>query len=121
MKPYQANLINAGVLLVFGLWAYMTMAAESRSMTVLIPMFFGVAFLLLTPQLKKENRIVAHVVAGLTLLILVALMMPLKGSIGRADMDAIFRVSIMMAASLFALVIYIRSFIALRRKRQEAT
>jgi len=120
MKPYQANLINAGVLLVFGLWAYLIMAAESRSMTVLIPVFFGIAFVLLTPLLKKENKIVAHVVAGLTLLLVVALLMPLIGSIGRADMDAVFRVGIMMAASLFALVVYIRSFIAVRRARQEA-
>jgi hypothetical protein len=120
MKPYQANLLNAAVLLVFGLWAYLTMAAESRSMTVLIPVFFGVVFALLTLPLKNENKIAAHAVAGLTLLIVVALLMPLMGSIGRADMDAIFRVSVMMAASLFALFIYIKSFIAVRRARQEA-
>lgn len=118
MKPYQANLLNAGVLLVFGLWAYFTMAAESRSMTVLIPVFFGVIFAVLTLPLKKENKIATHAVAGLTLLLVAALLMPLTGSIGRADMDAIFRVGTMMAASLFALVIYIKSFIAVRRARQ---
>lgn len=119
MKPYQANLLNAGVLLVFGLWAYFTMAAESRSMTVLIPVFFGVVFAVLTLPLKKENKIAAHAVAGLTLLLIAALLVPLMGSIGRADVDAIFRVGGMMAASLFALVIYIKSFIAVRRARQQ--
>jgi len=69
----------------------------------------------------KGNKVVAHAVAGLTLLISIALIMPLIGSIGRDDMVAVFRVGVMMAASLFALVIYVRSFIAVRRARQSAT
>jgi uncharacterized protein YhhL (DUF1145 family) len=121
MKPYQATILNAAVLVVFGLWAYLNVAAESRSMTILIPVFFGVVLALLVLPLKKENRVVAHVVAGVTILISIALIMPLKGSIGRDDMDAVFRVGVMMAASLFALVVYIRSFITARRARQSAT
>jgi uncharacterized protein YhhL (DUF1145 family) len=121
MKPYQATILNAAVLVVFGLWAYLNVAAESRSMTILIPVFFGVVLALLVLPLKKENKIVAHAVAGVTILISIALIMPLKGSIGRDDMDAVFRVGVMMAASLFALVVYIRSFITARRARQSAT
>ncbi|MGK0321239.1 MAG: hypothetical protein ACI9JP_003433, partial [Granulosicoccus sp.] len=69
----------------------------------------------------KENKIVAHVVAGLTLLISIALIMPLIGSIGREDMLAVFRVGVMMAASLFALIVYIKSFMTVRQARQSAT
>jgi len=121
MKPYLATIINAAVLVVFGLWAYLNVAAESRSMTILIPVFFGVILALLVPPFRKDNKVVAYVVAGLTLLISIALIMPLVGSIGREDMLAVFRVGVMMAASLFALVVYIKSFIAVRRARQSAT
>jgi hypothetical protein len=121
MKPYQATNLNAAVLVVFGLWAYLNVAVESRSMTILIPVFFGVVLALLAILFKKENEGVAHVVAGLTLLISIALIMPLIGSISREDMDAIFRVGVMMTASLFALVVYIKSFISARRARQSAT
>ncbi|MFT4727225.1 MAG: hypothetical protein ACI9UN_001720 [Granulosicoccus sp.] len=121
MKPYQATIFNAAVLVVFGLWAYLNVAAESRSMTILIPVIFGVILALLVPIFKKENKIVAHVVAGLTLLISIALIMPLIGSIGREDMLAVFRVGVMMAASLFALIVYIKSFMTVRQARQSAT
>lgn len=115
MKPYQATIFNAAVLVIFGLWAYLNVAAESRSTTILIPVIFGVILALLVPTFKKENKVVAHVVAGLTLLISLALIMPLMGSIGREDMLAVFRVGVMMAASLFALAVYIKSFMAVRR------
>ena len=121
MKPYQATILNATVLVVFGLWAYLNVAVESRSMTILIPVIFGVILALLVPTFKKENKIVAHVVAGLTLLISIALIMPLIGSISRDDMAAVFRVGVMMAASLFALTVYIKSFIVARRARQSVT
>ena len=121
MKPYQATILNAAVLIVFGLWAYLNVAAESRSITILIPVIFGVVLALLALPFKKENKVVAHIVVGLTLLLSIALIMPLTSSIGRDDVDAVFRVGVMMAVSLFALVVYIKSFIAARRARQSET
>lgn len=114
MKPYQATMLNAAILVIFGLWAYLNVAAESRSVTILIPVIFGVILALLVPIFKNNNKIAAHVVAGLTLLISLALIMPLIGSIGRDDMVAVFRVGVMMTASLFALIVYIKSFMAAR-------
>jgi uncharacterized protein YhhL (DUF1145 family) len=121
MKPYQATILNAAVLIVFGLWAYLNVAVESRSITILIPVIFGVVLALLVVPFKKENKVVAHIVAGLTLLLSIALIMPLTSSFGRDAMDAVFRVGVMMAVSLFALVVYIKSFIAARRARQSGT
>jgi len=118
MKPYHANLIASVVLIVFGTWAYLNMDPASRSMTILIPVFFGVALAICGPWLKQENKSAAHAVAVLTLLITLMLIMPLRSSIGREDPDAIFRVSCMMFASVFALTVYIRSFINVRRARQ---
>ena len=116
MQPFKANLLNAAVLIIFGMWAYLNMAAESRSMTVLIPVFFGVMLGLLTPIIKQQNKLATYVGAGLTLLIAVALIMPLKGSIGRDDALAIFRVGTMMFFAIFALLVFIKSFMSSRSK-----
>ena len=61
-------------------WGYLSSASPSP--TALIPLFFGVALLLCYPGIKKENKIIAHVAVLLTLIVLVALFMPLKGAIG---------------------------------------
>ena len=119
MPAFKANLINALVLIVFGSWAYLNMATESRSMTVLIPVFFGVVLASLTPSIKKENKIAAHVGVLLTALIAVALIMPLMGSINREDMLAVFRVGTMMLFSIFSLAIFVKSFIEIRKARQQ--
>ncbi len=119
MKPFQANLLNAIVLIIMGLWGYFDYVSDKPSPTALIPVAFGVLFLLVTPPFKKENKIVAHVVVLLTFLLIIALFMPLLGAIGRNDSAAIFRVGLMMASSVFALIIFIKSFIDARKARKQ--
>ena len=45
MKPYIANLVNALVLIVMGTWGYLS--SENPSGTALIPVGFGIIFLLI--------------------------------------------------------------------------
>lgn len=116
MKPFQANLVNAAVLIILGLWGYL--ASETPSPTALIPVGFGVIFALATPPFKKENKVVAHIIVLLTLLIIIALFMPLRGALGRGDTMAAARVGIMIATSVVAMVIYIKSFIDARKARE---
>lgn len=116
MKPYQSNLLNAAVLIVMGLWGYLS--SESPSTTALIPVGFGVIFALATPPFKKENKIVAHIIVLLTFLLIIALIMPLKGALGRNDTLAIVRVVIMLATSVFAFITFIKSFIDARKARE---
>lgn len=116
MKPFQANLVNAVVLIVLGLWGYLS--SETPSPTALIPVGFGVLFALATPPFKKENKVVAHIIVLLTLLIIIALFMPLRGALGRGDTLAAVRVGIMIATSVVAMVIYIKSFIDARKARE---
>ncbi|MEZ5042706.1 MAG: hypothetical protein R2828_22625 [Saprospiraceae bacterium] len=116
MKPFQANLINAAALIILGLWGYL--GSETPSPTALIPVGFGLVFALATPPFKKDNKVVAHIIVLLTLLIIIALFMPLKGAIGRGDTIAIIRVGIMIAFSILAMVIYIKSFIDARKARK---
>ena len=115
MKAHTVSLINALVLIAFGLWAYF--GSETPSKTALIPTGFGVVILTLYKGIKKEDKIVAHVAVLLTLVILVALIKPLTAAIGRDDDMAIVRVSVMLLSTVVALFAFIKSFIDVRRAR----
>lgn len=114
MKPYIASLSNAILIIVFGLWGYF--ASTSPSLTAFIPVVFGVLLIALNRGVKKENKIVAHIAVVLTLLVLGGLIKPLTGAIAREDSMAIFRVLTMILATVWALVTFVKSFIAARSK-----
>ena len=115
MKAAVASLINALILIGFGLWAYY--GSETPSKTAFIPVGFGVAILLCFPGVKKEDKIIAHIAVLLTLLILFGLIKPLTASIDRGDCMATTRVLFMIASTLIALFFFIKSFIDVRRAR----
>ena len=118
MKPFQINLINALVLIGLGLWAYLT--ADKASPTALIPVGFGAIFLIATPLFRKDNKVVAHIIVLLTLLLIVALFMPLMSRIKAEDTLGIARVATMIGVSTIAMIIYIKSFIDARKARAKA-
>lgn len=112
MKTYQANLLNSIVLIVLGLWGYF----EVVSPTALIPVFFGIVLLLCNGGVKKENKVIAHIVVLLTLLLLVALVgMRLPKSLDSGGLG-LLRVIGMILTSSLAIVTFIKSFIAARKK-----
>ena len=115
MKAHTASLLNALVLIAFSAWAYL--ASASAPLTALIPAAFGVALLLCYPGVKSQNKVIAHIAVLLTLVILVALFMPLTGAIGRGDTLAVVRLVIMLATTAIALVFFVKSFIDARRGR----
>jgi hypothetical protein len=114
MKPYIASLANAIILIAFGLWGYYS--SETPSPTAFIPVILGGLIAALNSGVKKENKVVAHIVVVLTLVVLVGLIKPLTGAIGRNDNMAIFRVITMLLSSIWAMVTFVQSFIAARRK-----
>ena len=116
MKAHTASLMNAVILIGFGLWAYL--GSDAPSKTALIPVVFGGVLLALYPGVKKENKIVAHIAVLLTLLILGGLVKPLLGALDRNGL-AVMRVLVMMASTVVALVFFIKSFIDVRRARVE--
>ncbi len=113
MKPYFASLINAIILITFGLWGYFS--AETPSATAFIPVGIGAVLLIITPSFKKENKVIAHIAVTLTIVVLLGLIMPLKGSIHRGDNLGLIRVLVMMATSIFALTTFVKSFINARK------
>ena len=116
MTPHLANIINGVVLGACSVWAYV--ASGGALFTPFIPAAFGIALLACTPGLKAENKVVALVAALLTLVVIVSLVVPLQGAIGRGDGAASVRVGLMMAASCFAMAVFVKSFIDVRRQRK---
>jgi hypothetical protein len=119
MKAHTASLINAVVLIGFGLWAYL--GSETPSQTALIPVVFGAVILSLYKGVRNENKIVAHIAVLLTLLILGGLVKPLTAAVGRSDPLAIMRVSVMIVSTIVALFFFIKSFVDVRRARAAAS
>jgi len=115
MKPYVANFIYGFLLILFSLTGYVSSANPSP--TALIPVFFGLLFLALTLKMKAENKTVAHIVVILTFILIIALVKPLTGAIGRNDSMAVIRVGIMIGWGIIAAFVYIKSFINARRNR----
>ncbi|MEM9221045.1 MAG: hypothetical protein AAGB11_01405 [Pseudomonadota bacterium] len=115
MNAHTASLINAVLLIALSAWGYFS--SQAPSMTALIPALFGVLLLLCYPGVKAQNKIVAHVAVVLTVVIVVALIMPLQAAIGRSDGTAMARIGIMLISSLFAVVFFVKSFIDARRAK----
>ena len=114
MKAHTASLINAILLIVLPLWGYLS--SDTPSPTALIPAAIGVILLALNFGVKKENKVIAHIAVLLTLLILIALIKPLMGAIGRADTLAIGRLGAMIISTALAMVFFVKSFIEARKK-----
>ncbi|MEM6498400.1 MAG: hypothetical protein AAF709_16955 [Pseudomonadota bacterium] len=116
MTAHSANLINAIVLLVCSIWAFVSSGAASY--TALIPAGFGLLLLACHPGVKAHNKIIAHIAVLLTLVVLLALVMPLRGALAREDTMAMVRVGLMMLTGVIAMVFFIKSFIDARKARE---
>ena len=114
MKPHKISFVNAITLISFGLWGYIDV---DYSPTALIPVVFGVIILILNPGLKRENKVIAHIVVLLTFLILGGLVKPLMSTLESDNTMGITRVVLMMLSTLMALIVFIKSFIANRSKK----
>ena len=117
MKAHTASLINAVLLIVLPLWGYLS--SETPSKTALIPAGIGIILLVMNPGVKKENKVIAHIAVLLTLLILIALIKPLMGAVGRGDSLAILRLAVMIISTALAMVFFVKSFIDARKRREK--
>ena len=115
MKAHIVSLIHAVALI--GLGGYGYLSSDTPSVTALIPVVFGVLLLAMNNGVKKENKVIAHIVVLLTLLIIIGLIKPLTGAMGRGDSAAVARVATMLVLGVLAMVSFVRSFIAARKAR----
>lgn len=108
MKAHNASLLNALILVSISIWAFFSI--EKTSYTALIPAAFGLALMGCYPGLKA-NRFTAHLVAaGLTIMIILALYVPLSSSLEEPFSVGLFRIFAMIAASLFSLLLLLKFF-----------
>ncbi len=120
MKAASANLLNAVVLIAAGLYGYFGIkgADGNSSITALIPAFFGVLFLVMHKGVASANKVIAHVVVVLTLVLLVMCVMRFIKVDGWGAKKYIFLACIV--SNFIALAAFIKSFIDARKARQQA-
>lgn len=118
MKAAQANFLNAIILLVAGLYGYFMILTpeKTHAITALIPAAFGLLFLVLQKGVATENKIIAHVVVVLTLVLLIICIMRFLKIEDWGAKKYLFLACIL--SNTVALVAFIGSFIAARKNRK---
>ena len=121
MKTYHAHLINSIALILMPLWAYICFEAtpekDSLSLTAMIPLILGVILLFCYNGVKNQNKIIAHIAVLVTLIAVLGLFMPFKAAIADGRSTSVLRVCVMLATGIWAMISFIKSFIAARRNK----
>lgn len=118
-NPHYITIANGLILIIAGLFSYFS--NPERPMTALIGPIVGLILIGLSPMVKKLNRTVAHIVAGITILfaIVTGIMAINSGKIEdqekRNRRIAVF--SIMSVSSLAATGLYTYRFIKLKQSK----
>lgn len=106
MKAVQFSLIHGLILAVFGVWGYL--ASDNPSITALIPTILGALILSTNYGMRLGKRGFKIAALVLTGIILLGLLKPLGGVLGRQDIMGIFRVSSMIVVSIIAFFLLIK-------------
>lgn len=117
MKAAGANLLNAIVLIIAGIYGYFGITSDdgTHSITALIPAAFGLLFLVLQKGVVNANKVVSHIVVLLTLVLLVMCILRFL-KIDEWDAKKYIFLTCIISNSL-ALIIFIKSFIEAKRLR----
>ena len=114
MKPIQAIITNAIVLILLGLWGYI--ASPAYRPTELIPIVFGFFFLAAALPISRDNRIVEFILRILLFLLIIALILSLIRAIDTTSVGHILRISLMILATFYTFIVFI---IKQRKRLQE--
>ena len=130
MKPYQANLINVLALILMPVWALIVFEApaddpDKSNLTALIPVVFAVILFLCNGGLKKENKFISHLAIIFTLITIIAIYMkPFSSDLldyssinSTENIMRIVRSGVMILTGILSMIIFIKSFIAARKKK----
>jgi len=118
-NPHYITIANGLILLIAGLFSFFS--NPERPMTALIGPIVGLILLALSPMVKKANKTVAHIVAGLTIIfaIVTGIMAFNSGKIEdiekRIRRIAVF--SIMSVSSFAATGLYTYRFIKIKNSK----
>ncbi len=117
MKAASANLLNALVLIAAGLYGYFLILTPegTHAPTALIPAAFGLLFLVMQKGVATSNKIIAHVVVVLTLVLLIICTIRFLKIEDWGAKKYLFLACIV--SNVVALIAFIGSFIEARKKR----
>ncbi len=117
MKPAQANLVNAVVLIVAGLYGYfLILTPEGKhAPTALIPAAFGIILLAMQKGVVKKDKIIAHVAVVLTLILLIVCTRQFFKVPNWEPKKYLFLACII--SNIIALIAFIGNFIEARKNR----
>jgi len=113
IHPKKATLFTVIALTLIGLLSY----TIKSSVTALIPVFFAVLMGICYFLYDNNNKLYAHIIMVLMLVVFAALFMPLKARIGDSDTNGILRVGIMQLSALYSMACFIVSFIKARKEQ----
>lgn len=119
MKAPQANLLNAFILIGAGLYGYFgfVTADGSHAITALIPAAFGVIFLAMHKGLVAQNKIIAHAIVLLTVLLLGVCVGRFFKIEDWGPKKYLFLACII--SNIVALIAFVGSFVEARKNRQK--
>jgi len=106
LKTYQVNLLNGIILIVIGIWAYLTTTTETA--TALIPVAFGSLFVVTLPPFRSGNPLTANILTLLSGLLTIALCLNLWSSLQNDRGIPALPLIIMLISSTIAFVFLIR-------------
>ncbi|HMS29502.1 MAG TPA: hypothetical protein PKD32_06600 [Saprospiraceae bacterium] len=110
MKPHQANLLTSAIFVIVGLWSY---EASGRDLHTLSIPVIGILLSFFYKPLKENRRYALEAVGILSSLIVLLLLLPMRNTIQSTKPDkyyAVLRVSLMLAAVLYAVIIYYKEY-----------
>lgn len=120
-KIYRVTLIYSILIIITGITGLMARYFEQGDwqFTSLIPAGFGIILLLMVPGMKKHNRMIAHLVVLLTFFLSIMVLVMLVKNLGEGSglNRKVILFIIILAASAWALSMYIASFITARKNR----
>lgn len=121
MPAWKINLNHSLLQILAGVLIYVLMpepeGEAQKSITALIPAFFGVICLAMVPMMRKGNSAITHVVVGLSFLFLLAMGKPASaldfGNLATHDYLMVFSIAI----AAIACFLYVKSFMAAKAAR----
>lgn len=105
MQPKQANLINAIVIIAFGILRGVPSFSSGYPIDTYLPIG-GLLLLLLHPLFIRKNTIAVFSVLGLTVLFVLISILPIIKAIQSQDIMDSIRLASIMIAGIAAIVVY---------------
>lgn len=109
IKNYQVMIFNGLVLILLGVYGYMT--ADKKSLTAFTGPAVGAILILLSFPVKKENSVFTHIAVILTLLSVIAFFI-----VGFLRSNT--NVLISAVVTLVCLFFYVTDFLARKKQRE---